>query len=148
MKTKMQAVKLVTVLAAFFAVALFPINSYASHSWNGYHWARTGNPFTLTVVDSNTSDWQSYFNTSNSDWTSSTVLNLSAVQGDESSTARKRCVMITGKIHSCNAAYGSTGWLGESSACCECRSKTAHHPASSVSVLPQPENAFCLGPAR
>ncbi|MBA4122515.1 MAG: hypothetical protein H0X72_08645 [Acidobacteria bacterium] len=112
MNSKMQAVKLVTVLVAFFAVIIFPINSYATHSWSGYHWARTANPFTLTVVDSNTADWQSYFNTSNADWNSSSVLNLSAVPGDESSNARKRCVMITGKIHSCNASYGSNGWLG------------------------------------
>lgn len=112
MKTKMQVNKLVIVLVAFFAVIIFPISSFASHSWNNYHWARTSNPFTLSVVDSNTADWQSYFNTSNSDWNSSSVLNIAAQQGDESSNARRRCVMIVGKIHSCNSAYGSTGWLG------------------------------------
>lgn len=112
MKTKMQAMKHLCVLIAFFAVIIFPINSYASHSWGGYHWARTSNPFTLKVVDSNTAEWQSYFNTSNSDWSSSSVLNLASEPGNESSNARKRCVMITGKIHSCNAAYGNNGWLG------------------------------------
>lgn len=108
----MQVNKFVIVLAVFFAVIVFPINSFATHSWGGYHWARTANPFTLRVVDSNTADWQSYFNTSNSDWNSSSVLNISAEQGDESSNARRRCVMITGKIHSCNSAYGNNGWLG------------------------------------
>ncbi len=112
MKTKMQAVKLVTVLIAFFAVAIFPINSFANHSWNNYHWARTSNPFTLEVVDSNTPDWQGYLNTANSDWSQSTVMNLVGLQGNEASNARKRCVMITGKVHSCNAAYGQNGWLG------------------------------------
>ena len=112
MKTKMQTIKHFIVLVAFFAVIIFPMNSYANHSWGGYHWARTSNPFTLTVVDSNTADWQSYFNTSNSDWNGSSVLNIASIQGDESSNARKRCVMITGKIHSCNAAYGNNGWLG------------------------------------
>ena len=95
-----------------FALLSFPIGASANHSWNNYHWARTTNPFTLTVVDSNTSDWQTYFNTSNSDWSQSNVLNLFAEQGNEASNARKRCVMITGKIHSCNAAYGNNGWLG------------------------------------
>ncbi len=112
MKTKMQAVKLVIVLAAFFAVAIFPINSYANHSWNNYHWARTSNPFTLTVVDSNTSDWDGYFNTANADWSNSSVMDLVGEQGNEASNARKRCVMISGKIHSCNASYGFNGWLG------------------------------------
>lgn len=112
MKTKMQVIKLVIVLVAFFAVIIFPINSYASHSWNGYHWARTANPFTLRVVNSNTSDWDGYFNTSNADWSNSSVMDLVAELGSETSNARRRCVMITGKIHSCNAAYGNNGWLG------------------------------------
>jgi hypothetical protein len=99
-------------LVAFFAVIIFPINSYANHSWNNYHWARTSNPFTLKVVDSNTADWQGDFTTANVDWSKSTVLNLTAEPGDESSRARKRCVMISGKIHSCNADYGFNGWLG------------------------------------
>ncbi len=37
MNSKMQAVKLVIVLVAFFAVAFSPINSYADHDWNNYH---------------------------------------------------------------------------------------------------------------
>ncbi|MBA4182790.1 MAG: hypothetical protein H0X49_02100 [Acidobacteria bacterium] len=112
MNSKMQAIKLVTVLVAFFAVIIFPINSYADHSWNNYHWARTSNPFTLTVVDSTTSTWTSQQNTAISDWSASSVMNLVAVQGDESTNARRRCVMISGKIHSCNYTYGSNGWLG------------------------------------
>ena len=112
MKTKIQAGRLVMTMVAFFAVAIFPINSFATHSWGGYHWARTANPFTLKVVNSNTSDWDSYFHTSNSDWSQSNVMDLAWEQGDESANARKRCVMITGKIHSCNAAYGNNGWLG------------------------------------
>jgi len=112
MKTKMQAIKLVTVLVAFFAVIIFPINSYADHSWNNYHWARTSNPFTLKVVNSNTSDWDGYLNTANTDWSQSSVMNLVSEQGIESLNSRKRCTMIAGKIRSCNAAYGSNGWLG------------------------------------
>ena len=112
MKSKFQFIKAAFVLAAFVVLIAFPSGSSASHSWNNYHWARTANPFTLKVVDSNTPDWQSYYNTANSDWSQSTVLNLVSEQGDESSNARRRCVMITGKIHSCNAAYGQNGWLG------------------------------------
>lgn len=97
-------------LLAVMCVSTAPI--FASHSWGNYHWARTANPFTLRVVDSNTSDWQSMFNSALADWSQSTVLDLVAQQGDESKTARKRCVMIAGKIHSCNATYGYNGWLG------------------------------------
>lgn len=97
-----------------FALLSFPLGIRANHSWNNYHWARTSNPFTLTVVDSNTANWQGDFNTANVDWSSGSnnPLNVSATQGDEASNARKRCVMITGKIHSCNANYGFNGWLG------------------------------------
>jgi len=112
MNSKMQAIKLVTILVAFFAVIIFPINSYADHDWNNYHWARTSNPFTLRVVDSTTSIWASQQSTAIADWSISSVMNLTAEQGDESSNARRRCVMISGKIHSCNYTYGSNGWLG------------------------------------
>lgn len=33
--------------------------SYAGHSWNTYHWARTANPFSLNVIDSMTPDCDS-----------------------------------------------------------------------------------------
>ncbi len=66
----------------------------------------------MTVVDSTTSTWASQQNTAISDWSASSVMNLVAVQGDESTNARRRCVMISGKIHSCNYTYGSNGWLG------------------------------------
>ena len=113
-KIKIQPIKLVIVLVAFFAVVIFPINSYADNWWGGYHWARQSNPFTLTVVDSNTTDWDDNLNMALSDWAggSSVLDTFNKEQGDESRTARKRCEMISGKIHSCNALYGITGWLG------------------------------------
>ncbi len=95
-----------------FALLSFPIGATASHSWNNYHWARISNPFNLRVVDSNTTDWDDNLNRANSEWSTSTVLNLLYESGDSSSRARKRCLTITGKVHSCNAAYGNNGWLG------------------------------------
>jgi predicted Zn-dependent protease len=94
------------------ALLNFPIGISASHSWGNYHWARTANPFNLKVVDSNTPDWDDNLNRAISDWSTSTVLNLIWEAGDSSSRARKRCVMITGKVHSCNNTYGFNGWLG------------------------------------
>jgi hypothetical protein len=113
MKTKPQVVKLITAVFALLSVVVFPINSFGDHhSWGGYHWARTSNPFTVKVVDSNTTDWNNNLTWAISDWSKSTVLDMAYEQGDESRTARKRCVMISGKIHSCNADYGFNGWLG------------------------------------
>ncbi len=111
MNSKLQNVKLI-VLVAFFAFIILPINSYASHSWNNYHWARTANPFTLKVVDSNTPDWDDNRARAMTDWSNSTVLDMILDSADDSARTRKRCPMVSGKIRSCNAAYGYNGWLG------------------------------------
>ncbi len=112
MKTKKQTLKNFFVMAAFLAAVIFPINTYANHSWNNYHWARTSNPFTLKVVDSTTSGWATSQNTAVADWTRSSVMNLTLEQGSETTTSRSQCSMILGKVHSCNYTYGSNGWLG------------------------------------
>jgi hypothetical protein len=84
----------------------------ASHSWGGYHWARTANPFTLKVVDSNSADWDGYLSKALSDWSQSAVLDLTIAGSDDSDRARKRCAMVRGQIRSCNYAHGLNGWLG------------------------------------
>ena len=109
---KSQVVKLSLVTFAFLFVTLFPNGSSANHSWGTYHWARSSNPFTLKVVDSNTPDWDSKLQLALDDWSVSSVLNLTKEPGDDSSRTRKRCPMISGKIRSCNAEYGFNGWLG------------------------------------
>lgn len=35
----------------------------ADHSWGGYHWARTSNPFTIQVGDNVASAWDGYLRT-------------------------------------------------------------------------------------
>lgn len=97
-------------LVAAFALGAAPAS--ANHAWNNYHWARTANPFTLKVVDSNTPDWDDNQALAISDWSTSTVMNVVKENGDDLQRTRKRCVMISGKIHSCNASYGNNGWLG------------------------------------
>lgn len=112
MKMKMQAAKAGLAMWILLSITVFNQAAFASHSWNNYHWARRSNPFTLKVVDSNTSDWDDNLNRAITDWSVSSVLDLTREQGDESRTARKRCQMIAGKIRSCNADYGNNGWLG------------------------------------
>lgn len=112
MKFRSHATHLAMALFALFSISVLPMTSLASHSWGNYHWARTSNPFTLKVVDSNTADWDDNLNGALADWSQSTVLNLAYEGGSSLQKDRKRCVMISGKIHSCNASYGFNGWLG------------------------------------
>lgn len=84
----------------------------ATHAWGNYHWARTANPFTLKTVDSVTSAWDGYLDTSISDWSLSSVLDLTKESGSTTNFDRRRCWGIAGKIHACNYTYGNNGWLG------------------------------------
>ena len=81
----------------------------ATHSWNGYHWARTANPFTVKLGDNLSANWKSYLSTTSSDWSKSTVLDTTVVAGQ--STA-KRCRATSGRVEVCNGTYGNNGWLG------------------------------------
>ena len=91
------------------AFAAFPIVVLASHSWNGYHWARTANPFTLKVGNNmTTADWTSRFTKALSDWNTSDVLNLSPITG----TSNRHCSAVAGTVQVCNGNYGNNGWLG------------------------------------
>ncbi len=45
------------VLLALVVISATSTATFANHSWNNYHWARTSNPFTLKVGDNVTSIW-------------------------------------------------------------------------------------------
>ncbi|TSC78840.1 MAG: hypothetical protein G01um101429_663 [Parcubacteria group bacterium Gr01-1014_29] len=90
----------------------FVLVASANHSWGSYHWARQSNPFTLKVVDSVTSVWDSYLDTANVDWSVSSVLDLTKENGSIDSSDRRRCKPVAGKIRACNSTYGNNGWLG------------------------------------
>jgi hypothetical protein len=88
---------------------LAPGLASANHSWGGYHWARTANPFTLKLGDNVSGPWDANLATASSDWTASSVLNTTIVAG---STRPRNCKPTTGRVEVCNASYGNTGWLG------------------------------------
>jgi hypothetical protein len=102
------------LLVAVMIIAVLVASSaaYATHSWNGYHWARTANPFTLKLGDNVSSTWDSYLNTASSDWSQSTVLDTTKVNGG---TTPKDCKPTLGRVEVCNYAYGQNGWLGVAS---------------------------------
>ncbi len=101
-----------TLAATSLAILGFPSAANASHSWGGYHWARTSNPFTLQLGDNVDTKWNSYLGTTSTDWSKSTVLDTTIVTG---STRPRSCRATTGRVEVCNASYGGTGWLGVAS---------------------------------
>jgi len=98
-------------VTALLAVALSALPSLAlgSHSWGNYHWARQQNPFTLKVGDNVNGAWDAVLDTTITDWTASSVLNLTKVAGG---TRAKPCKATAGRVEVCNASYGNNGWLG------------------------------------
>ena len=108
MRLKMLAV----AATAALAVLALPGTAQANHSWGGYHWARTANPFTVQLGDNVSSAWDPYLATTSSDWSKSTVLDTNIVRG---SSKPRTCRATTGMVQVCNATYGQTGWLGVAS---------------------------------
>ena len=104
--------RFVVIFTLIAVVAAFPFSAGATHAWGNYHWARTSNPFTLTVIDSMTSGWDDNLDTAISDWDDSSVMNLTEEAGSTTNSIRRRCPAVTGKVRSCNYTYGNNGWLG------------------------------------
>ena len=103
-----QRVKVLSTLA-FVAVIAVAVAAYANHSWGGYHWARTANPFTIKLGNNLSSGWQTYLSKASSDWSKSTVLDTSIVAGQSGS---RKCRATLGRVEVCNNTYGNNGWLG------------------------------------
>lgn len=97
------------VTTALLAWGMSMPSAAADHAWGGYHWARTANPFTVTLGDNVSSAWGSYLRTTSADWTKSTVLDTTIVAG---STSSRRCRAVSGRVEVCSNTYGNTGWLG------------------------------------
>jgi hypothetical protein len=94
----------VAVLSTYFSTTVF-----ANHSWGVYHWARTGNPFTLKLGDNLSSNWDPYLAITSRDWSLSSVLHTTVVAGG---TNPKNCRATNGRVEVCNSKYGNNGWLG------------------------------------
>ncbi len=110
--------KNIKIVAALFALAALSVGAVAlaDHSWGGYHWARTANPFVLKVGDNLTAVWVPYLLTSQADWSASNVLDLAIVPGGTNGTkgrkTPKNCIPTAGQVEVCNYKYGNNGWLG------------------------------------
>src|SRR5215203_4696969 len=69
------ALIITSAFAALLAITAFSPAAKANHSWGGYHWARTANPFTLQVGDNVSSTWDSALGGAVSDWSADTAGN-------------------------------------------------------------------------
>jgi len=105
-------------LAALAGLLLFVAGTAsANHAWNGYHWSRPSNPFTVTLASNVSSTWSSHLTTGAGDWSltsgacnnSSNPVRCTVVAGGGSA---KSCRPQTGQVKVCNSTYGNTGWLG------------------------------------
>jgi hypothetical protein len=106
---------IVSGVAVALVVAAVPL--FASHSWGGYHWARTSSQFTLKLGDNMSSDWKPYLGKASADWNSPKAWGwngaqplLTAIVSGQS--GQRRCKMVLGTTQVCNGAYGFNGWLG------------------------------------
>lgn len=101
--------KIVGVTAMILTTGLVSGIAYANHSWGGYHWARTANPFTLKLGDNVSGVWDLSLASSSIDWSMSSVLDTRIVSG---LTNPKNCRPVKGRVEVCNSKYGNNGWLG------------------------------------
>jgi hypothetical protein len=130
--------RLFCAVAAIAAVAGVSASAaLANHSWNGYHWARTSNPFTVKLGNNlTTTEWQNHLTQTSNDWSKSTVLNTTIAAGQ---ATNKRCRPTSGRDEICNASYGNNGWLGVATIWLQ--SGTKHIVQGTVKV-----NDYYLGP--
>jgi hypothetical protein len=98
-------------LLVLLVVAIFPAFTYATHSWNNYHWARTSNPFTLKLGDNVSTAWDAYLSSARNDWVTPNLMYPEIVTGLASSNLRK-CSPRSDRVEVCNYKYGTNGWLG------------------------------------
>jgi hypothetical protein len=92
--------RLFVALTALILTLSVAVQASATHSWSDYHWARSSNPFTVTLIDNVTSDWDSRLAIASADWSASSVLDT------EIAAAGRREVTVS------NGFYGQTGWVG------------------------------------
>lgn len=104
-------VKIFVAVAVLLSLGTLATVAFADHSWGGYHWARTANPFTLKLGDNVSQAWDAHLALASDDWStsSSSVLVATPVPGQ---TNPKNCRATSGRVEVCSSKYGNNGWLG------------------------------------
>lgn len=111
-------------LLILVGVAGLPLTASASHSWGGYHWARTGDPFPVYLGNNLSGEWaKKQFNNNTNNYLDlvvqawfdlsppldispyTVVVNPFPATGGATKNVR-RCSPTTGKVEVCNTTYG------------------------------------------
>jgi hypothetical protein len=100
--------RLFVVAIAFVLVGSFALVAEATHSWGGYHWARTSNPFTLQLGNNTSAIWSGHLATVSNDWSQSAVMDAPIAAGQ----SNRNCRATKGRVEICDNRYGLIGWLG------------------------------------
>ena len=96
----------------FALVALVPPPVAATHGWSNYHWRRTSSAIkNIPIRRFHSSVWLTRFATAYADWRKTAMTKIKPLLG-VTGGARNPCPFALGQITSCDASYGSTGWLG------------------------------------
>jgi hypothetical protein len=102
----------VPVTVCLAALALTGV-AFATHSWGGYHWARTTPQFTLQLGDNlSTAEWKGHLAQASTDWNSPPAGTTPLLTAIVAGKSNRRCSAVTGTTQVCNGTYGKNGWLG------------------------------------
>jgi len=77
-------------------------------SWNGYHWAHTGN-LAIMIGNNASAGWASYLAAAEAKWSTDKYIDYLPTKG---MTSASSCGSVYGTVQVCSGNYGSTGWLG------------------------------------
>ena len=103
---------LAVAAVAAVLMSFAPQASAAPCCYQGWHWKRTHNPFTVTILSSVTSSWSVPLARAAAQWSRSSKFDMRIVAGAHGRATRQRCVETRGEVHVCNGNYGNVAWSG------------------------------------
>jgi hypothetical protein len=95
-------------LCAFAAIAPVQATTLPTQSWNGYHWAHTGN-LAIMVGNNTAAKWTTALATAETAWSTDQYIDYVPTAG---MTNAATCAAVYGTIQVCSGNYGATGWSG------------------------------------
>jgi len=96
------------VLAVLVGAAPAGATTLPTQSWNGYHWAHTGD-LSIMVGNNTASKWAPYLATAEASWSTDKYIDYVPMAG---MTSASSCAAVYGTIQVCSGNYGATGWSG------------------------------------
>ena len=97
------------VLATSAIGALSPAQAtLLPQSWNGYHWAHTGN-LAIMIGNNANAAWAPYLAAAETKWSADKYIDYLPTAGRTSASS---CGAVYGTVQVCSSNYGATGWLG------------------------------------